>query len=188
MKKNILVLICVLGLSISAVTNAQTKSDNTTNSNLLFPCDGVTLGKTTVEELEELGTITIRINDRTNKPYNYYIINGQNVWYDEQSRLAEHYHIIHNEALPEKWVMLGMSFENSYDQWLDFAKDNKLFILVVKKPQKGTYRGHDTFIATLELLYKSDGLSYKISLNFNYSNGSTTSDKNTLYSINVSVL
>jgi len=190
MKKNIIILtlICILGLCLNTATNAQTKTDNVTSTNLLFPCDGVTLGKTTVKELEKLGTRTTKINSRTNKPNNYYIVKGQNVWYDERSGLASHYHIVHNGALPEKWVLLGMSFENSYDQWLDFAKVNKLDTLVVKKPKKEIYDGHDTFVAILELLYKADGLSYKIKLDFSYLEGTTTSDNNTLYSIGVEVL
>jgi len=154
-------------------------------SNFLFPCDGVTLGKTTVQELEDLGARTLRINDRTNQPYTYYIVRGQNVWFDEDSGLAMRYNIVHTGTLPEKWISLGMSFENSYDQWLEFAQTYKLDVLVKRSPQKRVYRGHDTFSAELGLHYVADGIAYAIELNFNYSTGTETSDKNTLYSIRV---
>jgi hypothetical protein len=189
MKKTVFIftVFYITGLFFGTLTHAQSQPDNTTSSNLLFPCDGVTLGKTTVEELAKLGTRTVRINSRTNQPYNYYIVKGQNVWYSEVSGLAIFYSITHTGVLPEKWILLGMSFENSYNQWIDFAKANNLDILVVKKPQKEIYQDHDTFTAKLELLYTADGFTYAIELDFKYSKGTTTVDNNTLYNISVRV-
>jgi len=163
------------------------EDSKTTNSNLLFPCDGVTLGKTTVEELEQLGTRTLKINEDTNQPYNYYNVKDQNVWYDKKSGLADHYFISRTGVLPEKWTTLGMSFEHSYDKWLDFARANNFHVRPKIDPHKGIYRDRDTFIAQLWLFYTADGVSYKIVLDFNYSTGTTTEDNNTLYSIRVSV-
>jgi len=184
MKKNILVLICVLGLSISAVINAQTKSDNTTNSNLLFPCDGVTLGKTTVEELEKLGTRTTSRSSKDNQPFPYFIVKGQKVWFNPRSGLAIQYDITRFEPIPQKWADLGMSFSNSYDQWFDFAKAHNLEVLVVKKPEKENRNGKEIFNATLWILYVADDISYRIELDFINAEG-TTSDKNTLSFIHV---
>ena len=178
-------MVLILMLAILAIFYAESAA---AQSNVLFPCDGVTLGKTTVKELEELGTRTLQVNNETNQRLNYYIVRGQNVWFDEITGLAMSYHIVKTGALPEKWVSLGMSFENSYDQWLEFAQTHKLDVVINKKPEKRFYRGYDTFTAKLELLYMAEGVSYKIELDFNYSRGTETSDKNTLYSIKVRAL
>jgi len=185
--KNTLYSIDVSGVPIkkTAATAAPAAAapSRAAGSNLLFPADGVTLGKTTVSELAKLGKRTTTINKNTNQPYLYYEINGMEVWYDEKTNLADHYFRLYYEKLPDKWVSAGMSFEYSYDQWLDFAKRNNLSVQVKKNPQTGTYRGQSTFIAELVLSYTAEGILYEIDLDFNYSDGTKTSDKNTLYSI-----
>jgi len=169
----------------SSSTSTPAAVPNTSGANLLFPADGVTLGKTTVNELMRLGKRTTTIDDRTNQPYLCYEINGIDVWYDEKTNLAERYYITYYKKIPDKWASTGMSLENSYDQWLDYARRNNMGVQVKKNPQTGTYSGHSTFIAELELSYTAEGILYEIELDFNYSNGTKTSDRNTLYSIRV---
>ncbi|MCL1958944.1 MAG: hypothetical protein FWF68_05030 [Spirochaetes bacterium] len=180
--KNTLYFIDVSGIPVKKIVGTQSTAAAQT-VNLLFPADGVTLGKTTVNELMKLGKRSTNIDKDTNQPYLYYVINGINVWYDDKTNLASHYYITHSGKLPEKWVKAGMSLEYSYDQWLDFAKKNNLSVQVTKSPQTGTYNGHSTFIAELVLSYTAEGISYVIDLDFNYSEGTKTSDKKTLYSI-----
>jgi hypothetical protein len=59
--------------------------------------------------------------------------------------------------------------------------------VVAKRPQIRIYNGNNTFSANLWLLYVADDIPYKIELNFDYSKGTTTADRNTLYSVNVSI-
>jgi len=164
---------------------SSTQNTATSGTNLLFPADGVTLGKTTVNELMRMGTRSRYIDDETSQPYLYYEVKGIEVWYDEKTNLADHYYIVNYERLPDKWVSTGMSFENSYDQWLDYARRYNLGVKVEKSPQKGSYDGHSTFVAELVFSYIAEGVLYEIELNFNYSDGDKSSDRNTLYSIRV---
>jgi hypothetical protein len=91
-------IIDTLSIRIASVNGADPQIAVQRNSlqiisgiNHLFPLDGVTPGKTTVQELARMGVRSTTINDRTNLPYTYYTINGIKVWYDEETSFARHY-------------------------------------------------------------------------------------------------
>jgi hypothetical protein len=168
------------------ILNSSFLDEYRKNNNSLFPLDGVTLGKTTVQELARRGTISKHISNSTGKPYNYYTINGVDVWFDENSGLASHYSFIdrpYGNQLPQKWVSMGMSFENSYEEWVYLANMYNWTVEMLKPPVIESGR----FKATIELSYRKDGVLYIIRLFFISENGGTKkSDNNTLYQINVS--
>jgi len=76
-----------------------------------------------------------------------------------------------------------MSFEKSYDEWINLAKEYGWTVKITKSPEIRIYSGHNTFVAKIEFSYRNYGVSYSIYLDFNYSTGTKTTDKNTLYSI-----
>jgi hypothetical protein len=62
---------------------------------VLFPLHGVTLGKTTLAELRELGKRTTSISENTHEPYKCYEINDLDFWY--QNEVADHSILLNGE-------------------------------------------------------------------------------------------
>jgi len=165
---------------------------NTISTNLLFPLDGVTLGKTTEKELQALGK---KISEKhfgdgyqygSGKSYKGYEVNGFEVWYDDKPNLAFLYEFDRSvvtrqyDKLPNKWVSAGMSFDLSYDQWIDWAKKNNLSVWVKVNPNVSETSSGVHFDAVLVLSYIADGVKYEIELRFfGEKNTSKTSDKET---------
>ena len=147
---------------------------------------GFFLGKTTVSELARLGKRAISIDKSTGQPYLYYTINGQNVWYDERSGLSSYYHISSGDMIPLKWWTLGMLWDKSYNQWIALADEFGWGIKILNEPTLKIYNGRKYFHANVIFSYNADGIGYSIELDFYYSKGLRTSDKNTLSSIGVS--
>ncbi len=147
----------------------------------LFPLYGVTLGKTTVEELARLGEKTISIDTDTGAPYRYYVIRGTNFWYNEAG-IAEHIYIARGiYPIPEQWQALGFDWNISYNQWLTLLQRLRYFITVDEPPHIVEYDGHDSFSARIAATKQPIVLT----LDFNYNEGTTTDSKRTLYNISV---
>jgi hypothetical protein len=147
----------------------------------LFPLYGVTLGKTTIEDLARLGEKTTSIDKNTGAPYRYYVICGTNFWYNEAG-IAEHIYTARGiYPIPEQWQALGFDWNISYSQWLTLLKRLRYLITVEQPPQIVEYRGHDSFSARI-LATKQPIM---LTLDFNYNEGTTTGSNKTLYSINV---
>lgn len=98
----------------------------------LFPLYGVTLGKTTVDELARLGTT--EIDSSTGKPFKYYEINGIKFWYD-CSKVAKVIYITHLEPLPEQWEALGFDWHISYNQWISLLNLLGFSVKINRKPK-----------------------------------------------------
>lgn len=178
------------------VTPARTAASQTSTAapaaargaNPLFPLDGVTLGVTTVDELRRIGSRATLIDKNTNQPYQYYVVNGINVWYHSYT-YANSYYITKPysgpDTMPPKWKTAGLSFDKSYNEWIALANSYGWNVKVTKEPHVGKYQNRDTFVANVELTYPANNVSHTVTLNFNYSNFTRASDKNTLYSISV---
>ncbi|MDR0501998.1 MAG: penicillin-binding protein activator LpoB, partial [Treponema sp.] len=169
--------------SASAQTASAIPAANR-GGNPLFPVDGVTIGVTTVEELKRLGTRATNIDSNTKQPYHYYIINGVNVWYHSYN-YAQNYYIYRSNKIPPKWEAAGLTFDKSYNEWIALANSYGWNVRVSKEPQVGKHQNRDTFVAALVFTYTANNILHTIELNFNYSNFTRASDKNTLYSISV---
>lgn len=162
------------------------KTDNRVMENLLFPVEGVTLGKTTVQELARLGKRDDTIDDDTGDYFEDYIINGFEFWYD--NGVANHMYLTHSEKLPDKWENMGMAWQLSYDQWIVLLKQLGCEIKETEPPTIQEYRGHDSFFAAFKAVYSAGDIKYEIELEFKYSESTTRSASKTLYSLRVRVL
>jgi hypothetical protein len=152
----------------------------------LFPLYGVTLGKTTVKQLAMLGERTKSINKQTKKPYTCYTIHGTDFWYNEAG-VSDHMYIAKGiDSIPNQWEALDFDWGNSYNHWVAVLKRLGFSITVEQPPQVVKYSGHDSFSAKI-VATRQTQQSIKIELGFNYSEGTTTESKDTLYNIRVSV-
>ena len=163
------------------VDNAATAK----GGNLLFPLDGVTLGKTTVNQLARLGTRATDKDSSTGDFKTYYKINNNDVWYDKTTKIAEKFEITYHGYMPEKWKALGLDFKKSYNDWISLGQKYGWVVNITKQPQIIQYSGHPSFSADVEMSYRSDGIVYEIKLDFDYSEGASETAENTLYSIEV---
>ena len=152
----------------------------------LFPLHGVTLGKTTVDELKRLGTHSTMINDRTKQPYNLYEINGVDFWYDRG--VAHNMYMPNFKKIPDKWHGMGFSWRLSYQEWLAVLKKLGYETVVTKPPKTEQYEGKPCFTAEVMAYYQSQGVRYALQLNFNYNKGASVTDSQTLYSIRVVIM
>ncbi len=150
----------------------------TWSSGRLFPLYGAILGQTTQYELRKLGGVK-------DKDYNLYVINGINFWYDENSNIFDHMYIVEGmDEIPKKWKKYGFDWDLSYLEWLALLKNRGFSIIIKDEPKVSKYDGHDSFSAEI-IASKTVEIPIEIELDFNYSHGTSTTSKATLYSISV---
>jgi TIR domain len=154
-------------------------------SDVLFPLYGITLGKTTVAEIQKIGhKKATGINSSTGKPYNFFHINGMDFWYNESSNIVNFIYLTYTDTLPNRWQKLGFDWEKSYTQWVGLLERLGYLIKVIDQPKNVEYGGHSSFSAKIEA-YPREMTAARIELGFNYSEGTTVDSKNTLYSISL---
>lgn len=152
----------------------------------LFPLYGVILGETTVNQLALLGVRTSTINERTGRPYECYVINKTDFWYDADG-VANHVYIARGVySIPEQWRTMGFDWNSSYNQWIDLLQRLGYSVRILP-PRVVKYDGHDSFSAKVSAI-KQAGIPIEITLGFNYSQGTATDSQGTLYSISVNAL
>lgn len=159
----------------------------------LFPLYGATIGVTTVTELAKLGKRASGIFDETGEPFNYYQINGLNFWYDEDDGIFDRMSMIVSLAknkMPDEWKKLGLSWELSYNEWLDLLKRLQYSISIYTIPHLEEWRGYSSFRAVVHA-EKQTITPVRIELRFAYGKKTTsdfTDSPNTLYSIKIKAL
>jgi hypothetical protein len=153
----------------------------------LFPLYGVTLGETTVNQLTQWGKRTTSIDRKTGSPYKCYEINETNFWYDDDG-IAEHMYIAKGiYAIPERWRALGFDWDISYNQWVSLLQRLGYSVRIEEPPRVVKYDGHDSFSAKISAV-KQTRIPVEITLGFDYSEGTTSESKRTLYYIRATVL
>jgi|GEM_PF-2854458 len=153
----------------------------------LFPLYGVTLGKTTVEELAKLGVRAMNIDEDTGQPYQYYIVNQTNFWYDKG--LSEHIYIVKFDSMPKSWREIGFDWRLSYVKWLALLRKIGYEVKVTRKPTVVKHERKDSFSAEIKASYSEGNIKYEVELDFNYGENRTSeNDQNTLFSIRVKVI
>jgi hypothetical protein len=156
-------------------TYLPTKINNSVTENFLFPVEGVTLGKTTKQELA--------IKGKKDDEYGCYTINGLNFWCGG-TEVAETITLSYHSILPGKWQDNGMDWKLSYNQWMALLKRLGCTVAETEPP----VIEHGSFSAILTAFYSAGGFKYKIELDFSYREGTTRNDFNTLFSIYVSAI
>jgi hypothetical protein len=98
--------------------------------------------------------------------------------------VVNHIYLTYTKPFPEKWQKLGFDWGKSYDQWITLLQGMSYAIKVTKEPRTVEYKGRPSFSAEVEALGNIKP-SYKIELDFDYSQGTTTRSPGTLYSFRV---
>ncbi len=154
--------------------------EKTSPGNKLFPLYGVSLGKTTVEQLSRLG-VKSRNKDQNGIPYKHYVVHGIEFWYDENG-IADHIYLTHTGLLPHKWRDLGFDWEHSFDEWVSLLEHLEYRIDITEPPHVIEYNGHDSFAATVIATGRTP-IPLEIDLHFKYSRGTRSDSMGTIYSL-----
>lgn len=153
----------------------------------LFPLFGIMLGKTSIGELANLGVKSTLINSRTSEPYEYYIIEGFDFWYDNVT--ADHMYITKHDSagMPKKWEdECGFKWDLSYNDWKELLENKGYSIEINQYPAQKLYSERQTLSAKFTAVKKIKSvITIALVFNFNYGEASTVYDKNTLYSITI---
>lgn len=171
------------GTTSSTSSESSSSSYSSSNNCNFFPVYGITLGKTTADELSRLGRRATTIDKSVNEPYKYYIINDVNFWYDETS-LASHMYITHNDPLPSDWINCGFDWRLSYNEWLNLLRNKGFDVTVTSEPKTKLYDGRQTLSAKIKAVKQiTSSISVKFEFSFDYGQGSSVDSKETLYNI-----
>ena len=159
-------------------------AERATDGPSLFPLYGITLGKTTVQELAKLGERTSNVDETTGEPYLCYEVNEIDFWYDEDSEIVDHMYLVVGGTLPAEWEQLGLKWENSYNQWLSWLKSMNYTVEIEEPPHVEEWESEDTFSAKVKGR-KTGRLNQSIELDFAFEKG-TIDSPSTIYSISLS--
>lgn len=148
---------------------------DTPNQSELFPIYGVTLGKTTVPELQKLGS--------KDEHFDLYKIHGFNFWYE--NNVANKMDLVQFDGkLPEIWTSLGFDWGLSFNKLTELLKRLRYSVNVTKSPMIKQYSGYASFFADIEAT-KFSGIPTKIQFGFRYGKGTTADSLGTLYKMTV---
>jgi hypothetical protein len=92
--------------------------------------------------------------------------------------------------MPDKWKELGLSWELSYNGWLDLLKQLQYSISIAVAPQVEEWKGYPSFRAVVDA-EKQTKIPLKIELRFAYGKQTTpdfADSPNTLYGIHIKAL
>jgi len=173
-----LVLLMMFVLAGCQVAESNPKSTEGLD-NELFPIYGVTLGKSTREDLIKLAGKKDRKND-------FYTIKGQRFWFDEEGKYSSSMYMTTSEEMPKKWMDLGFSWYLSYNQWLALLRKLGFTVTVAEPPEIQKYEGHDSFHALVNAV-KLTGIPVQLTLDFSYSEETSADAESTLYSISITL-
>ena len=151
-----------------------------------FPVGGVTLGRTTRDEIVRLG------GKKAAGEYEDQCVDYRSItWWDhDRDDICEQLYMTCWDTMPQEWMALGMDWSNSYDRWLSFFRARGFSVSVTTDPHTREYDGRATFSAEFEATSRDGRLQFK--LDFSYGNrkgeGSSSGSRNSLYSITVTSL
>ena len=168
---------------------AQNSSDNSVRGissavNDFFPVFGVTLGKTTWKQVEEMGYV-VEIwkegparNTKVNDVY-FWDHKGTGVFIDMHKP-----HSWRDNNFPPLWKSKGFSWDLSYDEWMDVFRKLGFQITVTKQPSQREFSGRISLSAKFEALSSDGTLLFMLSFDYG-ENGCQTSSPKSLYAIDV---
>lgn len=151
--------------------------------NPFFPLNGITLGETSLNELKRKGKEAKEI-DAELKTLNYYTVRNIKIWHD--NKVASYVYFTCLEALPRPWQRLGLTWDLSYTQYINFFENSGYFINVTVPPKSSWYLGKKTLVAEFQAITTiNEDLQYVFELYFNYSKKDSINDRGTIYSMKV---
>jgi len=150
----------------------------------LFPLEGVILGKTTVADLAWLGKRTTLTDNNTNQPYQIYIVNGTEFWYD--NNVADHMYLTKSDPMPKSWVDCGINWDLSYNELSTTLKDLGFELTIIKAPVSRTWKNRQALKAEVLATRKlNNELTVDFKFSFDYGFSDLLSAPSTLYSLSV---
>ena len=165
----------------------KTNAEDVTGSHF-FPLYGIILGKTTVKELARIGTRAKNINSTTNEPYNYYSVNGIQIWFTD-SIASDIMMNSYRDDIPGQWKESGFDWKLSYTDWLLLLEKLRFKVDITKEPISKIFNGKKVLFAEITSTLKIENdLSMKFVFNFEYGKSDSVDGAETLYRISVSKL
>lgn len=165
---------------VSSKKISHTPSIKSSTFNDFFPIYGISLGKTTWKQVEDMG-YEVRIYKEG--PSRVSDVNNISFWDDDGKGVFTSLYWTQNDyEFPSIWKSKGFSWDNSYDEWIGVFKNLGFKVEIKKEPNVKEYSGHDTFSAEFRAISSDSSLDFD--LDFDYGeNGCNTSSPKTLYSI-----
>lgn len=147
-----------------------------------FPIEGITLGKTTWKQAEEMGH---RVKVWKDGPRRY--INVEGIIFSDNDGLGVFTSFIltlGDQDFPLSWKSMGFSWELSYEGWLALFDNLGYNVTIMEEPSRSEFMGHDSLHARFEALSPDKLLLF--GMNFDYGeNGCYTTSPKTIYFISV---
>lgn len=152
----------------------------------LFPVYGVTLGKTTLNDLKARG-----LDVETGSNWSSCYIKGIGFYDNEKDKVIDQAFLVEPCVLPELWInKTGINWSMSYSQIMTKLKSLGLEVNVEVAPKTETYQGRKTLTARIAG-YSPDG-HYKFSFSFSEGNkkgeGYSINSSNTLHLIYINYI
>ncbi|SFW42260.1 Superfamily II DNA or RNA helicase [Prevotellaceae bacterium HUN156] len=161
---------------------AEEITEPSTAVNTFFPLFGVTLGKTTWKDAEEMGYKVHKIDGDKSRSMN---VEDVDFWDNEGEGIFSSLYWTRDENdFPSLWKSKGFNWILSYDAWIEVFKKMGYNITITRNPVRNTSNKRDTLSAEFEAI-SPDGLLTFIMDFIDGNNGCLTSSPNTLYSITV---
>lgn len=158
----------------------------------LFPVWGITLGKTSMYEMQEENEFHTKLEKFEGTPMihakNEKGEKGASIWCENKADCFNQIYITRTHDLPEKWIALGFDWSLSYNSWLHLL--SKLGFTIHNTIASTQYfQGRTCLDAEFEAKSIDDYLIFKFDFNYGNYNGEghTTISKNSLYSIDLRI-
>ena len=156
------------------------QNNQTGSGSDLFPLFGITLGKTSINELVNMG-----LNAQKDNTYQFYVVNDVNFWYDN-SMITHMYLVTGVYVLPQPWINKGFSWSLSFNQWKTLMQNLGYDISITKSPVSKLYSGKQTLSGELTAVKRiNSNVSVSFKFDFDYGDSNSLDGINTLYSISI---
>ena len=128
--------------------------------NDFFPLFGITLGKTTWKQAEDMGH---KVEIWKDGPDRHMYVENIAFWdHDGEGIFTSLYWVYHHCDFSPLWKSKGFSWDNSYEEWLEVFKKLGFKIEVTEEPSQMEYSGHDTLSAEFWATSPDGALSFDL--------------------------
>jgi hypothetical protein len=151
---------------------------------MLSHFSGVVLGRTTVDELKQLGDRTSTISMDTGEPFQCYYVGPNRLacWY--HGNICDHAFLSKSEGMPDEWTQAGFDWRLSYNEWLQLLEKLGFAVETKEPPHAVSYQDRECLGARIAGTRIEDVGTVEFEFAFNYGEkGAGVDDKATLYSI-----
>lgn len=152
--------------------------------NDFFPLFGVTLGKTTWKDAEDLGA---KVEIWKEGPNRFTSIDDVDFWDHKGIGVFTSLYWTRSwcdNKMPLLWKSKGFYWDLSYDEWISVFRQLGYSITIIEEPYQDVWQGRTVFSAEFEALSPDDTLSFLMQFCYG-EDGYYTSSPATLYGITV---